>query len=105
MASLVKQIDQMLGCIPRTTHTHEAASAHDGHTHSHNSKSAHELLHSLPPSSFPSVMDIQEKYVDRSKEFSAHERDKWKQEGEDLMQKANELEKQKAMGQAAPVDQ
>jgi hypothetical protein len=50
-------------------------------------------------------MDIQEKYVDRSKEFSAHERDKWKQEGEDLMQKANELEKQKAMGQAAPVDQ
>lgn len=99
MASLVKTIDQMLGCIPRTRHTHDAENGHEGHTHE--PETAHQLLYSLPASSFPSTMDIQEKYVDRSKEYSVHERDKWKAEGEDLMRKANELEKKKAVDKAS----
>ena len=97
MAALVKQIDQMLGCIPRTLHTHADSSSQAGHSHSHEPQTAHQLLHSLPPSSFPSTMDIQEKYVDRSMEYNAHERDKWKAEGEELMKKASEMERRKAM--------
>lgn len=96
MASLVKTIDQMLGCIPRTRHT-DAQTGPERLAHSHEPKTAHQLLHSLPASSFPSTMDIQEKYVDRSIEYNAHERDKWTAEGEELMKKATELERKKAV--------
>ena len=106
MAALVKSIDQMLGCVPKTMqshshdHDHAAESANHGpsrSSHQHAPQTAHELLHSMPASSFPDTLDIQERYVERSREFDEEERSRWKKEGEELMAKASEMEKKRAI--------
>jgi hypothetical protein len=97
MAGLVKSIDQMLGCVPKTTHSHSHVGRPRSQQQEQQPETAHQLLHSLPPSFFPSTLDIQEKYVDRSKEYTEHERDKWKMEGEELMRKASEMEQKRAI--------
>lgn len=104
MAALVKAIDQMLGCIPKTMHSHShdragesASDASLRQSHQHPPQTAHELLHSMPASSFPDALDIQERYVERSREFDEEERSRWKREGDELMAKASELEKKRAI--------
>lgn len=102
MAALVKSIDQMLGCIPKTIHSHAHPAEGDSpastrQPHQHAPQTAHELLHSMPASSFPDTLDIQERYVERSREFDEEERSRWKKEGEELMAKASEMEKKRAI--------
>jgi hypothetical protein len=115
MASLVKSIDQILGCIPRTSHSHSHdSSSSPSTTHQHKPsdsaqpKTPFELLHSLPSSHFPSALDIQEKYVDAPDIHTEAEREKWKAEGEAIMKNATEMEKKRAVARernTMPVDE
>lgn len=108
MAALVRQIDQMLGCIPKVGHTHDdiaeqegTSGEGEGHQHQHHApKTASDLLHSLPATAFPTPADIQEKYVDYPEEYAEHERSQWKEEGEAWMKRATEMEKQRAIQRA-----
>lgn len=98
MAALVKQIDQMLGCVPKVGQSHTGDNAQSEATHSHHApKTPNDLLHSLPATAFPTPADIQEKYVDYPDEYAEHERAQWKEEGEAWMKKATEMEKQRAI--------
>lgn len=107
MAALVRQIDQMLGCVPKVgqarsgEYPDEAAETADNHHHEHHTpKTPSDLLHSLPATAFPTPMDIQERYVDYPDEYAEHERAQWKEEGEAWMKKATEMEKQRAIQRA-----
>lgn len=102
MASLVRQIDQILGCVPKVAHKH----AHD-HNHGHDQpfkesadKTPNELLHSLPTIAFPTPADIQERYVDYKDDYAEHERAQWQAEGDAWMKKATEMEKKRAIERA-----
>lgn len=104
MAALVRQIDQMLGCVPKAGHADRGdsedaeAEAEDAHQHQHSApKTPSDLLHSLPRTAFPTPADIQERYVDYPEEYAEHERAQWKEEGEAWMKKATELEKERAV--------
>lgn len=115
MAALVKNVDQILGCVPRTTHSHDnSRTISEGgrvqrstrETHSNDSSIRNaatkmqppfELLHSLPASQFPGPLDIQEKYVDHAALHRENEKERWKEEGRQLMQAATEEEQVRAI--------
>lgn len=108
MASLVKNVDQILGCVP-VTHSHDHQDDEgDGtgrtskHSHSPRNKAPmdqtpFELLHSLPSSHFPSISDVQEKYVDFAQQHKEHEKKQWEKEGEAFLEEASAAEKQRAI--------
>lgn len=104
MAALVRQIDQMLGCVPKVGHSHTHDNEQDAieqHSHQHTEpKNPNDLLHSLPATAFPTPADIQERYVDYPEEYAEHERAQWQEEGEAWMKKATELEQQRAIQRA-----
>lgn len=104
MAALVRQVDQMLGCVPKVGHSHDENHSQGGeqsHAHNHNeSKTPNDLLHSLPATAFPTPADIQERYVDYPEEYAEHERSRWKEEGEAWMKRATEMEKERAIQRA-----
>lgn len=98
MASLVKQVDQILGCLPTSrshTHTHDPLAEDDSLD-----ATPYQLLHSLPPSAFPSPADIQEKYVDHKEEHRADEKARWQSEADAFFKRASEDEKRRAIQRA-----
>ena len=99
MASIVKAIDQMLGYIPRSSESGMRDNSMNSASSEHAQAPA-ELLHSLPESHFPTPLEIQERYVDNPEQHMIHERDRWKQEGDKVHERASEMERKRAVAQA-----
>ena len=107
MAALVKSVDQILGCVPSTavpnsSQSHSlSVSSYPGHhaNEAHTAtapQSMNDILHSLPTSSFPSTLDIQEKYIDNKEEYREWERKQWEKEGDDWLKLKSKQEKERA---------
>ena len=103
MAALVKQVDQILGCVPVIggSHKHSHGEPHNHQQDASTTKTANELLHSLPASAFPSVSDVQDRYVDYKSQHAEHEKDRWTAEADKLFAERSETERQEAVRKAA----
>lgn len=117
MAAIVKTLDQMLGYVPARslgdTHSH----SHRFHDHGHGegearhqqsgtsmpapseAKTANAMLHALPLSSFPSVSEVQERYVDNRAHHLRHEKTRWQLEADQHFERKTEEVRQSAVQQ------
>lgn len=120
MLRLVQVIDQAVGYVAPTplTSTHSHSSPHspsssrssspEPHSHSHSHPHSHPSYHAAQPPSTLSVhpslaqlyssQTVQEKWVDNAAEYADWERQRWKEEGDWAIGKANEESRKDASG-------
>ena len=101
MLHLVQVIDQALGYVAPSPLTQTSSSSSDPHSdsHSHSHTDTHSTLSPHPAlAARYSSQTVQEKYVDHPAEYAAWERERWQQEGEQAVERANKEERERAGG-------
>ncbi|KAI5474200.1 ATP binding protein [Pseudohyphozyma bogoriensis] len=102
MMRLTRVIDQALGYVSPTSyaapHDHDDPDHDHDHDHSH---APHAQSHDHAPSvaldNLYYTQTVQEKWVDHPSLYAAHEREKWKAEGDRAIEEANERSKAEAV--------
>lgn len=102
MHRLLKIVDQSLGYVPPSNHSHDPnlspSEAHAAH-HASQSQQSHSTTKPSDLSNLYHTSTVQEKWLDHSDIYAQFEREGWKLEGERAVNEANEKSLEEAGGE------